>query len=289
MRRPDNAFTLVEVLVAIAVLSLLVLFVMRLFDSAVVLIASRNKRMDVEGQARPLLDRFVVDFGQMVKRSDVDYYFKSSANSQIKDPATDPTGNDQIAFYSMVPGYYPSAGSPSPISLISYRVNAQLNCERMAKGLAWSGVVSSDSPMVFLPLTIATCWPPATNSNPDSDFELVAPNIFRFEYFYLLKSGNFSDTPWDASAGHNSANGLQDVSAICVAIASIDPKSRMLLSDVQLRTLAIGMDDFVSSVEAEALPTQWQTVLNNTKDMPRLAIQGIKIYQRFFQLTSKPP
>ena len=34
------------------------------------------------------------------------------------------TGNDQIAFYSAVPGYYPPTGSQSPVSLVAYRVNS---------------------------------------------------------------------------------------------------------------------------------------------------------------------
>lgn len=94
LRRSNKAFTLVEMLVSITVLTLIVLLISRLFNSASALITSGNKRMDVDGQARPLLDRMAMDFAQMVKRSDVDYYVKSSSNAQA--------GNDQIAFYSVV-------------------------------------------------------------------------------------------------------------------------------------------------------------------------------------------
>ena len=76
--------------------------------------------MDADSQARQLLDRMAVDFAQMVKRSDVDYYVKSSAASPLRHVLQ--PGNDQIAFYSAVPGYYPPTGSQSPVSLVAYRV-----------------------------------------------------------------------------------------------------------------------------------------------------------------------
>jgi prepilin-type N-terminal cleavage/methylation domain-containing protein len=270
----SKAFTLVEMLVSITVLTLIVLLVSRLFSSASALTTSGNKRMDVDGQVRPLLDRIAVDLAQMIKRSDVDYFLKSSSNAQ--------TGNDQIAFYSVVPGY--NASSASPVSLVAYRINAKNQIERMAKGLIWNGDSSPGTPVVFLPLTIATTWPSATDTSTDFDYELTAPNVFRFEYYYVLKNGNISDTPWDTVAGHTGPSGMRDVAAISVAIAAIDPKSRVLLSDAQLTTMAAGMNDFASSMSPGALLTQWQTTLDAATGMPRSAIAGIRIYQRSFPI-----
>ena len=271
-RKWCNAFTLVEILVSITVLALVVLLVSRLFSSATLLTTSGNKRMDVDAQARPLLDRFAIDVAQMVKRSDVDYFLKS--------PSTPQAGNDQIAFFSLVPGYNPSA--PSPISLVAYRINAANQAERMAKGLIWNGDSSVGSPMVFLPVTIAATWPAATTGTADPDYELTAPNIFRFEYCYVLNNGNLSETPWDVAAGHTAPNGMRDVSAISVTFAGIDSKSRVLLSDTQLSTLAAAMNDFSPSMARGDLVTQWQTTLDSETSMPRSAITGIRIYERYF-------
>ena len=274
-RRGSRAFTLTEVLVSIAVLALLVLLISRLFNSASALTTAGAKRMDSDGQARPVLDRIAMDFAQMVKRSDVDYYLKSPANTQ--------TGNDQIAFYSVVPGY--NATSPSPVSLVAYRINAQNQAERMGKGLIWNGDASAGTPVVFLPLTIAATWAAATSNATDADYELIAPNVFRFEYYYVLKNGVLSDTPWDATAGHTTPNGMADVSAVSVAMAAIDPKSRVLLSDTQITTIAGRMNDFAVSMNQGALLAQWQSALDGTTDMPRPAITGIRIYQRYFPLS----
>jgi hypothetical protein len=303
--RRSKGFTIVELLVSVVVLVLLVLLMSRLFSSAATVITSGNKRLDAEAQVRPLFDRMAVDFSQMIKRSDVDYYLKSSANAQA--------GNDQIAFYSAVPGYYPS-GSQSPVSVVAYRINstagsANLNkLERMAKGLLWNGVSPSPSPsstpIVFLPSTISTSWPAATNTTIDSDYELTGPYVFRFEYYYLLKGGTYfdaasnqyktltpilSDTPWDIRSplSHTAVNGMQDVAAVAVSIAAIDPKSRVLISDSQLTTLTGGLVDFSPSMKPGDLLGQWQAALDATTDMPRPAIQAVRIYERYFYLLPK--
>jgi hypothetical protein len=279
MKRGLAAFTLAEMIVAMAVLTLLILLVTQIFNSVAVITTEGNKHMDADAQARVLLDRMGIDLAQMIKRSDVDYYLKSFVNAQI--------GNDQIAFYSMVPGYYPPNGSQSPVSLVAYRVNAQYQVERMAKGLLWNGVSPDSTPIVFLPSTIQGSWPAAANAHSDSDYELIAPDLFRFEYFYLLKNGTLSDTPWDTTAGHTSVTGMQDVAAISVLVAAIDPKSRALVSDSQLTSLAARMNDFSASMRPGELVGQWQTALNRPADIPRPAISAIRIYGRYFYLVPK--
>ena len=148
----SKGFTIVELLVSIAVLVVLVLLVGRLFTSAATVTTSGNKRMDTDAQLRPLFDRMAVDFSQMLKRSDIDYYVKSPRNVQA--------GNDQIAFYSTVAGYFQSSGSQSPISIISYRIDSTSGkrsfnkLERMSKGLVWNGVSNTETPIVFCRLRL---------------------------------------------------------------------------------------------------------------------------------------
>ena len=117
--------------------------------------------MDTDSQARQLLDRMAIDFAQLVKRIDVDFFGKGTAPSA----PTNMFGNDRIAFYSGVPGYYPTSSYQSPVSLVAYRVNSDVSSsaynkmQRMGKGLVWNGVSSTDKPVVFQPLTITATWP----------------------------------------------------------------------------------------------------------------------------------
>ena len=319
-RRWSGAFTLVEMLVATAVLSLLIVMVAHLFSSTVSVTTMDNKRIDADAQARVLFDRMAVDFARMVKRTDVDYLLKQPANQQRQDASVNVTGNDQIAFYSEVPGYYPATGAQSPVSLVAYRVNADntsgryAKVERLGKGLVWNGVSATDSPVLFLPVPLASplpsplpspmpsvvpgpAWTQAGNSSPDphGDYELLGPQVFRFEYYYLLKGQTvggtsypsvLSDTPWDVRIpGHVSVAGLQDVAAIAVAIAVTDPKSQVLITNPQLVQLAAQLPDFVSLSAPGALEAQWETALAaGVAGIPKEATKWVRVYHRFFYL-----
>jgi len=288
-RTRNHGFTLAELLVSIAELVLVVFFVTSLLNSATTITTLGNKRMGADSQARQLLDWMAIDFAQMVKRADVDYYLKSPTNVQ--------SGNDQIAFYSAVSGYYPSTGSQSPVSVVAYRMNSVAGTtafnklERLGKGLVWNGVSSTDTPVVFLPLTISANWPYATNTSPDPAsppaYETVGPQVFRFEYYYLLKNGTLSITPWDTSVGHTSVSGMQDVAAIAVDIAVVDPQSKVLLADAQVTTLVPQLTDFAAGMIPGQLLAQWQSALDANTSMPRPAISGIRLYERYFYLS--PP
>jgi len=283
MKRKCQGFTLTEMLFSVGMLALIVVFISQLFKSAASLTTTGHKPIDSNFQARQLFARMAVDLAQMIKRTDVDYYVKSIVDSEV--------GNDRIAFFSQGPGYYPSSSSQtsqSSISLVAYRINANNTSptfnkmERMGKGLLWNGVSPTSTPMVFGTAAIVNTWPAATDnssSDPDNNYEIVGPQIFRFEYFYCLKSGSFSVNP--------GARGMQDVGAISVCIAVVDPKSKVLLSDSQITTLAGRMNDFLPSMGPGDLMAQWQSALDNSNDMPRPTISAVRLYQRSFQLQAK--
>ena len=274
--RSERGFTLVEILVAVAVLTVIVLTVTSLFHSAALLASTDSRRFDADAHARSVLDRFGIDLAKLLEREDLDYY--------LKDPSAPQTGNDQLAFFCELPGYYPSSGSQSSVSLVAYRINAVSQLERMGKGLVWNGVSSVNAPLVFLPVKITDLWPASTNASADTDYEVVGAQAFRFEYYYILKSGVLSSTPWDTAAGHTAVAGFQDVAAVGVAIATIDPKSRTLLSNVQLTALSGTLPDFQDGQQPGDLADEWQNVLDGTSDVPRVAISAVRIYQRYFNL-----
>ena len=282
MRRFSHGFTLVELLVTMVVLAFLILFVTSLVNSAATITTLGNKRMDADSQARQLLDRMAIDFAQMVKRDDVDFFAKGTVAPKSVGGAM--TVNDQIAFYSAVPGYYPSTGSQSPLSLVGYRINAVAGAtafnkmERLGIGLVWNGV-SADTPVVFLPLTINGNWPSAVStSTADSNYEVIGPQVFRFEYCYVLTDGTRSITPPASMSG---------IAAIIVDIAMIDPKSKVLLTDPQITTLAAQLDDYSAGTIPGQLLAKWQSTLDSNTSLPRPAVSAIRLYERQFYFS--PP
>ena len=335
--RARSAFTLVELLVSVGVLALFLLMVSQLMNSAATVSRTGNKHIDTDTQARAILDRMAVDFGRMLKRTDVDYYIKqpikynghSNGHGYGKKLQTGQQGSDQIAVFSQVPGYYPS-GAQSPISLVAYRINedstsaSYLKLERMGKGLLWNGVSAPNqppsnssytSPIVFLDsatpptMTIANRWPAATDgSTANADYELIGPQVFRFEYYYLLKNGKVTDVPWDTDTRPTQQTmatpvsiGLVDVQAIAVAIAVIDPAGRALISQASLFEIADDMDDFKTAPgrgvggtkKIGDMEIQWNTAVQTivstgrTSDghvVPPAAASAIRIYNRYFDL-----
>src|SRR5207248_1246916 len=204
------------------------------------------------------------------KRTDVNYSVKVGFNNK----------NDQIAFYSAVPGYYPSSGAQSPVSLVAYRVNSDSTSpsynklERLGKGLVWNGVSTTDTPVVFMPLTISATWPAATSSSAsDTAYEVIGSDVFRFEYYYKLTAGFTTDSL--------PANGWRGVAAIVVGIALIDPKSKVLLTDQDIGTLngnptagTSFLKDFSSDPQPGKLLNKWQTQVNTNTTLRRQALSG---------------
>jgi prepilin-type N-terminal cleavage/methylation domain-containing protein len=311
--RGNTGFTLVELLVGVAVLVLLVLLLTQLLNTAATITILGHKQMDADSQAREVLDRMAIDFAHMVKRPDIDYYLKSS-RAGIPDCtscATQTGGNDQAAFFCSLPGYYSTVPAPppsytekSPISLVSYRVNSDNTSstynrmERMGRGLAWNGASTTWPPILFLDnpaptaaptaaTTISGNWPAAVSTSaPDSSYEVIGPEVFRFEYYYLLKNGSFSANPWDTGIGHTNVEGMRDVAAIVVDVAIIDPKSKGLLNNSQITMLAAALADY-SGQAPGVLRSNWRNAIDANATLPRPALSGVRLYERFIYLS--PP
>jgi hypothetical protein len=294
-RERFSAFTLAELLVSMGVLVLVVLLFTQLLNSAATITTLGHKLMDADSQARQVLDRIAIDFDQMLKRTDVSYYVKTTGNPQtVATQNGDP--NDRLAFFTAVPGYYSRAGYDSKASLVAYRVNADSNSasynkvERMAKGFALNGAYTTSMPLLFLDsstnptTTIQNIWPAAASStDTDSDYETAGPQVFRFEYYYLLNSSlanQLSPGPWSSTDTFS----VKDVAAIVITIAVIEPKSRVLLSNDQIAALAATLPDFTTGTTPGVLVTQWQTALNANTTLPRAAISGIRLYERYYYL-----
>src|SRR5438105_2890030 len=271
--RSCRAFTLVEVMVSVLVLTIMVLVLGQIMGHGTTIARTGNKLIDTDTQARAVLDRVAIDLGHMLKRTDIDYYVKGTGSykghgnghAYGQKVQAGQQGSDQIAFFSQVPGYDdPTASWRSPVSLVTYRVNSSstlpsyLKLERMGKGLLWNGVNNATNlnnanttyPIVFLPQTISgianagKMWSdvvnnPSNATSEDSSYETIGPGVFRFEYYYLLKNGIITDVPWNTDAGHTSMAGigLGDVEAIGVAIAVIDPAARALINAASASSL----------------------------------------------------
>lgn len=318
-------FTLTEMLVSISILTLLVLLVTQLINSATAVMTRGHKGADADTEARLVFDRMAADFAKMIRRGDVDFFGKDSAGARPME------GNDQLAFYSAVPGYYsmspptptPSRNARNAASVVAYSMSTtpdgRPQLVRLAKGLVWE-TDGGWQGMTYLPIQIVAAspngrWPnlfqPATsvplpyNGMADADYEPVGDSVVRFEYCYLLQpttSGPAapSTVPYNTGlTGHTPRDFHRDVAAVNVAIAVLDPTSRAIVSDYsQLMSPSLFPDVPVSDATtpnetATGIAKSWTTVINQptfaaTARIPQIAASAVRVYQRRFILGSNP-
>ena len=79
---------------------------------------------------------------------------------------------------------------------------------------------------------------------------------------------------------------MQDVAAIVADIAVVDPKSRGLVTSTQITTLAGTLSDY-SGQAPGGLLSNWRTAIDTNTSLPRPAISGIRLYERYLYLS--PP
>jgi type II secretory pathway pseudopilin PulG len=213
--RATAGFTLVELLVSVSVLILIIAAIASVMNSATLTTTGSRKHMDADASARLIFDRMAEDFGQMVKRPDVNYIlYKANAGRT--------TGsNDAMFFYTEAPAYATGTSNLSSTSLVGYRIDTQNPyypntpvLERLGENLTWDQPNSPAAPtsanpggMVFMTYpsgsfvpaagsTLATNWtaligpPPFTQQDPA--YHILSDQILRMEICFLIKSGTFS-------------------------------------------------------------------------------------------------
>ena len=308
-------FTLAELLVSITVLALVILFVMQMMEGASRVATASRKHLDADAQARLIFDTLATDFSRMVRRGDVDFYGKDSSVGRTM------TGNDQIAFYSVVTGYYsspsptatPTLNQRNPISLVAYTVSndpsGRPQLVRLSKGLVWQAA-NGFQDLGYLPLQIVNRWPnlfspssgspPPTSGMADTDFEPIADSVLRFEYHYLLRSvptaappraARISTAPFDDQiTGHSSADFHTDVASIVVTVAILDPMGRAVVSDYSHVT---SNQVFADSNGSDMAPI-WMGQVNalnfaSNANLPQTAASVVRVYEHEFPFTSAGP
>jgi hypothetical protein len=363
----ENAFTLMELLISIAVLALITILIAQLINSVASATTTIRKRLDPDGHARMIFDRMATDFGNMVKRPDADCFFAKLASGGN-------TGmNDAMFFYSFGPAYFNSivaANSRSSVALVGYRINFNNPdfpnvpiLERLGKGLSWDGQTAPPAPggMMFLttlpgtatPLTASTItgnWQnlgtltgknnSAYADGSDSDYYVLSNQVYRLEVAFQLKDSSLSAYPvvFNAPSGWNSGTfytqspadpttaqsspnynigsrwyntstkrgyictnssaggatwspiGVQDVTAVIVAIALLEPTSRKVVPATAYPSLVSALEDvethlFVGTGQPLLMAQTWNgAILQSMPGVPPTASSQLRIYQRYFYL-----
>lgn len=289
------AFSLLEMIVAMAVLVVVIVFVAQLMSSAMVIANTGTKKPDADKQARAIFDRMAADFGGMIRRQDVDYIFAKQ------------NGNDTMYFYSQASAYFDSSisdAAKSPVSLVGYRVNANYQLERLSQGLTWDGAFASATvpgSIVFLTpagsstprsgSTIAGNWASVVGTGPSysngaaATYHVYGDQVYRLEFCFLTSTtGTLTNTV-------TSYNGLQGIAGIVVALGMLDTTSRVLVQQNAQIPSPVGIQMVAAlpdAVDGTSILQTWKASnYLTTSGLPPPAAAQLRIYERTFYLSNQ--
>lgn len=230
-----GGFTLVELLVAIAVFLFILSLVFSLTSSTVNVTGASQRRIAAEAELRGSLDRIFADFSDAVIRPDLPPYFVKYGD--VGTPA-----NDEMYFYVRADGYTGDRG----ISVIGYRISTN-GLERGAQGTGWT-----NNQMAFY--GSLTNSPLVTNSGSNDLFDTVGRHVLRLETEYMLLNGSVTNalpsTNWS------------DISAVVVNLATIDEKSLLKTMKTREKTLAELAALLPDAQQGQRVMAAWTEKLN---------------------------
>jgi prepilin-type N-terminal cleavage/methylation domain-containing protein len=209
-RARRSGFTLVEILVAVAILSIVAVGLLQILGLSMQTWQQGLAQTNCYTKARVVLDSATADIQRGVFRSDVNNFPVAVTTSTPPMPI--------FTFYTRAAGASTGTVTPRPISLVSYQLSSSPGLQgyllRSENTISWSG---SGSNLNFLqPLTpVSPATVPATG--PPND--LLSTGIVDFEMIFFLSDGT------TVLAKNFQAPSAASVVMIGLAVAVIDDQA----------------------------------------------------------------
>lgn len=304
-----KGFSLIEILVAMTVLSILALMLSEMTRSTQRTTEQSSRGIDAATQARTLFDRIGEDIANMVVRDDIDYVFQNvDTTSSYED-------TDLLRFVTQLPAPN-EVGSANlenynfnrRISLVAYRVGqdsvgrpvvtrgtlpiyqpvdplkSQADALKHFMGINENGTPNdlTDDTVFPLPTIPADFAPGATFYS--NKYDIVGPGVFRMEVGFQLKStGELAETV-------TTPVNINDISSIAVSIAVINERNiRIINNPTDLEAVANNFAPFNPSAGDKHPLEPWVDYMNTNPttyggSLRPTVQESIKVYQRFFRI-----
>ncbi|PTX96711.1 hypothetical protein DB345_05880 [Spartobacteria bacterium LR76] len=294
-----RAFTLIEILVGVAILAIVGLLIVQIITATSSASRMSNAGIDAAAQARLAFDRMGIDLAAMVRRPDIDFQSTSSFG------AAPPYG---LVFVSGVMSAGLSGTNNRGYSLVGYQINGTTDTPtpcllRGAVPIAWQGT-SAASVTGYqtngLPVSLANI---GVTLNP-GDFDVLAPAVIRVVVGYqlypsgesvllsdgtlLLAWGQVVYSPpvrLDSDKNPSAAIDLSRVSSLIVGVVAIDPDGVKRLKASEVTALATS---FPVPQTGQYPVAVWSPIAENVGGLPSgvplFARQSVRVFQRAFPI-----
>lgn len=247
----SRGFSLLELLVATAVLMAILVMVLGLTSNTLSLTQLSTQRIDADMESRQLFDRLSSDFARAIIRQDLPPVLQNA-----------PAG-DEIRFAIETDGY---EGDRS-VSTVSYRIR-NYKLERGLDEKSWT-----TNQLVFG----GTALPNVS----DNQFDVLASQVFRFELAYLMKDGSIVSAP---------GNSWDNINAVIVGVAILDETARKKMSGsaADLASLFPDFSEAANGQKSDNILQQWSSVMaapgfyQGDENFPAAVKSAIRIEQRYF-------
>ena len=256
----DGAFTILEVLVAMAVFLMMALMVVSLVDGTMRVTSQSQRRINADDGTRQALDRMTADFSHAIVHSNLPVRIEKNTNAS----------NESITFFAKAEGYTTGRG----ISMIGYRVTTN-GLERGAEATQWT-----NSAVGFTTVSAAS-----TNLTylqiADANYETVAPEIFRLEFAFLMGDGatniavgnisTYSNNVYLASMASSPRTSTNNttIRGVIVGVATLDAGVRKIFMNLPVLTNDVD------------ILTGWNASITNASPALKLPVrESLRIYKR---------
>ena len=201
--KPIQGFTLLEILAAMAVLSLLGGMILMMISASSATAKRMGNNFDSLAGARAAGNRIQTDWTTRPK-------LLGAAAPAVKFP-----GNDTLAFYS----FAPAQGTERGLAAVHYRVrDGALGLERATLRIGWETA----------PLLSVSPAP-----TPGAEYQLLAPMIIRMEIAYVLPNGTLAA---EIPAGSRAQS-------LVLTYATLEESARNQLSEADTRQIVDSLAD----------------------------------------------
>lgn len=305
-------FSLIEILTAVAVLSILAMIILQLTSATRRSIQLSNRPVDAAAQARLALDRLGMDLTGLVKRQDCDFIAVNVSAGSGK----------LLQFFSMISSTGLSSANNRKMSLLAYQIaphadNDNMPClVRAGMPISWSqsgffGLKANGLPIRF---TDTAIFPTGIQPQSISSYDVLAPGVIQMIVGFKLYPDNnpvtLSDgttttvinnargqivyippvrylTPLDGSAAIPYID-LTRVSSLIVGVAAIDLESLRLLKSSPSQVIDLANAFPVPPVNSSPLQS-WSVIAKDISMMPSAlplpVRQSVRVFQRSYPIT----